>query len=130
MKYILFALLTLTGVEASAQSNVQVVHEVAQSTNSITQTISVCNTAIDVAATTSSGTLAGAFSIEVYNVGASTQIVNCGFDPSLSATVTNAWYGREVPPGVGMVWQKLTNRILYCINAIAGCSRVTITQMK
>lgn len=130
MRYILFAVLSLVGVTASAQSNVQVVHEVAQSTNSITQTISVCATAIDVAATTSSGTLAGAFALEVYNVAASTQSVLCGFDPALSATVTNAWYGREVVAGVGMVWQKLSNRILYCINAVSGCSRVTITQMK
>ena len=129
MKY-LIGLLLLLPVAAKAQQGIQNVHEVATSTQSITQTISVCNTAIDVAAATSSGTLAGAFAIEVYNVSASTQIVVCGFDPMLSSTITSPWYGRELAAGVGMTWQKFSYRILYCINQIAGCSRVVITQMK
>ena len=118
-------------VPAGAQSGVQNVHEVATSTNSITQTISICGTTrLDVAAATSSGTLAGHFAIEVFNVAASSQTVVCGFDSSLSNDVTSAWYGREVAPGSGTIWQKLSNRILYCINAISGCTRATITQMK
>ena len=129
MKFIALLLLLAAGPVA-AQSNVQNVHEVAQSTSSLTQTISICATPIDVAAATSSGTLAGAFAIEVYNVAASSQIVVCGFDSALSATVTNAWYGREIAPGNGTVWQKLSSRILWCANAIAGCTRATITQMK
>lgn len=119
-------------VPASAQSGVQNVHEVATSTSSITQTISICGTTrIDVAAATSSGTLAGHFAIEVYNVAASSQTVVCGFDSSLSKDVTSVWYGREVAPGTGTIWQKLSSRILYCINGIAdSCTRATITQMK
>lgn len=125
-------LLLAAAVPAAAQSGVQNVHEVATSTQSITQTISICGTTrLDVAAATSSGTLAGHFAIEVYNVAASSQTVVCGFDSSLSNDVTSAWYGREVAPGSGTVWQKLSNRILYCINGIAAsCTRATITQMK
>lgn len=119
-------------IPAVAQSGVQNVHEVATSTNSITQTISICGTTpIDVAAETSSGTLAGHFAIEVFNVAASSQTVVCGFDSSVSRDVTSVWYGREVAPGTGTIWQKLSNRILYCINGIAAsCTRATITQMK
>lgn len=125
-------LILAAAVPAAAQSGIQNVHEVATSTNSITQTISICGTTrLDVAAATSSGTLAGHFAIEVYNVAASSQTVVCGFDSSLSNDVTSAWYGREVAPGSGTVWQKLSNRILYCINGIAAsCTRATITQMK
>lgn len=131
MKYILFVVLSaFCAISAGAQSNVQIVHEVASSTQSMTQAISICNVPLDVAAATSSGTVSGAFAIEVFNVTASTQLVLCGFDPSISATITNAWYGREVAAGSGVVWQKLSNRILYCINAISGCSRAVITQMK
>lgn len=129
MRY-LYLLVLLAAAPAAAQSNVQVVHEVATSTQSITQTISICDTRLDVAAATSSGTLAGHFAVEVYNVAASTQIVLCGFDSSLSASVVSPWYGREVAAGTGVTWKKLSNRILYCINAIAGCSRAVITQMK
>lgn len=125
-------LLLAAAVPAGAQAGVQNVHEVATSTQSITQTISICGTTrIDVAAATSSGTLAGHFAIEVYNVAASSQNVVCGFDSSLSKDVTSEWYGREVVPGSGTIWQKLSNRILYCINGIAAsCTRATITQMK
>lgn len=132
MKYFAFLLFLLNG-SAYAQQGVQVVHEVATSTSSLTQTISLCTSGAvtDVATATSSGTLNGAFAIEVYNIAASTNTVNCGFDLSLSTQTTSAWYGREVPAGLGVVWQRLSNRKLYCeTQNSGGCTRVTVTQMK
>lgn len=138
MKYILFALLSLAGtLPAAAQSGVQNVHEVALTTTSITQTISLCQGggvagAVDVTATTSSGTLAGAFAIEVYNLASSTVTINCGQDLSLSTNSSSAWYGREVPPGIGVYYAvPPSTRKTYCkTQDSAGCSRATITQFK
>lgn len=130
MKYLLLLLLC---PNAFAQSNVQNVHEVATSTGSITQTINVCATskAIDVAATTSSGTLAGAFAIEVYNLASSTNSVICGPNIAVSTDPFNAFYGREVPAGVGVYWGITSARKLYCWTAnLLGCTRATITQLK
>jgi len=116
-----------------SHAQVVIVHEVAQSTNSIIQTINICNTdgALDVANATSSGTLAGHFAIEVYNIAGSTSTVNCGFDVDLSTNLYSAKYGREVAAGIGVSWQKLSNRKLYCMTQNSGgCTRATITQMK
>lgn len=134
MKYLLFAVLSMLGVCASAQSNVQNVHEVALTTNTITQTISLCNSggATDVTATTSSGTLAGAFAIEVYNLAASTNTIVCGQDLMLSSASTSVWYGREVPAGVGLYYAvPPSTRKTRCMTLNSGgCTRVTVTQFK
>ena len=125
--------LSLCASYAGAQANVQVVHEVAQSTNTIVQSISLCqgDGALNVVSATSSGTLAGHFGVEVYNLTASTNTVNCGFDLSLSTSANSAWYGREVLAGTGVLWQKLSKRILYCMTQNSGgCTRLTITQIK
>lgn len=127
-------LLLLLPASAMAQQGVQVVHEVALSTNTITQTINLCNTdltGVDVAARTSSGTLAGSFAIEVFNPAASTSTINCGFDVALTTNVYSSWYGREISAGAGVIWQILSSRKLYCMtqNAV-GCTRATITQAK
>lgn len=133
MKYLLLLLLCPS---AYAQSNIQNVHEVATSTGSITQTISLCNTgASDVAAATSSGTLAGSFGIEVYNLAASTSTVNCGPNIAVSTNQGSAFYGREVPAGSGVYWGIASTRKLYCLtqnsSGVGGsCTRVTITQLK
>lgn len=131
MKNILFLLLLPCGV--GAQQGVQVVHEVATSTNTITQTISLCASGgvTDVANATSSGTLNGAFGVEVYNPNASTSTIVCGFDVALSSQVYSVWYGREVLAGIGVLWQKLSNRKLYCetLNS-SGCTQAVITQVK
>ena len=128
----LFLLLLLPSV-AIAQQGVQIVHEVATSTNTITQTISLCASGgvTDVANATSSGTLNGGFGVEVYNPSASTNTVVCGFDVSLSSQVYSIWYGREILAGVGVMWQKLSNRKLWCetLNS-GGCTQVTVTQVK
>ena len=135
MKYFLLAALSLVAVSASAQSNVQNVREVALSTNTITQTINVCASggAVDVTAGTSSGTLAGAFAIEVYNPSASTNTINCGQDVALSSAITSAWYGREVAAGVGVYYAvPPSTRKTRCItqSSVGGCTRATITQFK
>lgn len=133
MKYLLSLILLSLCASAHAQQGIQNVHEVATSTNSITQTISLCGSAgaVDVANATSSGTLAGAFAIEVYNLNSSTSTVNCGFDPMLSTTATSVWYGREVLAGIGVYWAKMSFRKLYCATQNSGgCTNVTITQMK
>ena len=132
MKYLLF-LSVLLPASAYSQSGEQVVHEVATSTNSLVQTASLCNStaAANITALTSSGTVVGAFSVEVYNPAASTSTINCGFDLALSSAITSVWYGREVAAGIGVVWKVLTNRTLYCITQNSGgCTRVTVTQMK
>lgn len=131
MKYLLGLILFIPCM-ARAQQGVQVVHEVATSTNSITQTINLlAATVTDVATTTSSGTLGGYFAIEAYNPATSTSTVNCGFDLSLSTTIGNAWYGREVPAGVGVYFAVLSPRKLYCMtqNSV-GATRLTVTQFK
>lgn len=127
MRYLL-GLFLLIPCAASAQQGIQNVHEVALSTSSITQTISIGTTALDVAATTSSGTVSGAFAIEVYNVAGSSQTINCGFDQAVSTSKASVWYGREVPPGVGVTWQKQSGRKLWCVAPFFTVA--TITQMK
>ena len=135
MKYIIIALLAIIGaLPASAQSNVQNVHEVALSSSSITQTINLCNTggATNVTAATSSGTVGGAFAVEIYNPAASTSTLNCGQLVNVSSAVTNSWYGREIPAGVGVYYAvPPSTKPIFCItqNAI-GCTRATITQFK
>lgn len=135
MKYILFALLSLAGaLPAAAQSGVQNVHEVALTTTTITQTISICASdgALDVTAATSSGTLAGAFAVEVYNLAGSTSTVNCGQDTALSTATTSAWYGREIPAGVGVYYAvpPSTRKTRCMTQNSSGCTRSTITQFK
>lgn len=129
-----FLLLLFLPSAAMAQQGIQVVHEVATSTNTLTQTINLCNTdltGVDVAARTSSGTLAGSFGVEVYNSVNSTSTLSCGFDVSLSTSINSAWYGREVSTGTGVLFQVLSSRKVYCmtLNAV-GCTRATITQFK
>lgn len=131
MKY-LIGLLFIFPYSARAQAGVQNVHEVANSTNTIIQTIGVSSQpAIDVATATSSGTLSGYYSIEVYNLAASTSTLNCGFDPMVSTTSTNVWYGREVPAGVGVYFAVPSYRKLWCMSqSINGTTKATITQLK
>ena len=114
--------------KAKAQT---VVHEVAQSSTTAIQTINICGTPLDVGLNTSSGTLVGRFAIEVYNLAASTNTINCGFDVAISTANNNAFYGREVVAGNGVTWQVDGKRILYCMTQNnLGCTRATITQLK
>jgi len=134
MKYLLFVVLSLIGVSASAQSGVQNVHEVALTTQTLTQTISLCASggAVDVTAATSSGTLAGAFAIEVYNLASSTNTINCGQDVALSTASTSVWYGREVVAGTGVYWAvpPSTRKTRCMTQNSGGCTQVTISQLK
>lgn len=131
MKYLLSLFLLIPCV-SNAQQGIQNVHEVATSTGSIVQTMSVSSqTVTGVAVNTSSGTLLGAFAIEVYNLQANSKTVNCGFDLSLSSTSSSAWYGREVPPGVGVYFAVPSYRTLYCLTQdVTAATRVTVTQFK
>ena len=130
-KVLLILGLAFMPLQLLAQQGIQNVHEVAITTSTITQTINVCNTVLDVAAATSSGTLAGAWAIEAFNIAASTVSINCGFDTSLSTNAYSAWYGREVPAGVGVYWAVPVVRKLRCLSQNpGGCTRVTITQFK
>lgn len=117
---------------AAAQTNDLIVHEVGVSTRSVVRTVSVCATVLDVTNATSSGTVAGAFSIEIYNIAASTNTINCGYDASVSTDSTSANYGREIVAGQGVVWQvELPNRLPRCLSQnSSGCTRTTITQIK
>jgi hypothetical protein len=119
-------------VPAGAQAGVQNVHEVALTTSTIVQSVSVSTgaTGADVARATSSGTLAGYFAIEVYNPTASGGTLVCGFDISLSGTLSSAWYGREIAAGSGVYWAVPSNRKLYCLSLAAAPTRATITQFK
>lgn len=133
----LLAMLVGSGI-AGQQFPVQ---EVADG-DGVVQTINICDSdgALDVTAATSTGTIAGAFAVEVYNLAASTNTLNCGLDVSVSSASTSAWYGREVLAGLGVVWQyrqgtgsvggtKLQK--VYCMTQNAtGCTRATITQFK
>lgn len=113
------------------------VQEVA-SDNGVAQTISVCDTdgSLDVTNATSSGTISGAFAVEVFNLAASTDTLNCGFSPSVSSATSSAWYGREIAAGIGVTWQLRQNigspvRKVYCRTQDQnGCTRATITQLK
>lgn len=130
MKYLL-ALLLIPCV-SRAQQGVQNMHEVALTTSTIVQTISVSSQpAMDVANATSSGTLAGYYAIEVYNLAANTKTLNCGFDPMVSTVTTSVWYGREVPAGVGVYFAVPSYKKLYCISqSVTGTTTATITQLK
>ena len=134
MRYLYLLALLGVAAPAAAQSNIQYVREVALSTNTITQTISLCvaNGADDVTARTSSGTLAGAFAVEVYNLAGSTSTINCGQDVSLSTASTSVWYGREVPAGVGVYYAvpPSTRKTRCMTQNSSGCTQVTITQFK
>lgn len=107
-------------------------------TNGIAQTINLCASdgALNVTNATSSGTLSGAFGIEVYNLDASTNTVNCGFDNSVSTSGVSGYYGREVLAGVGVyfgVRQGVSSSgpLLRCMTQnSSGCTRITITQIK
>ena len=120
----------------SAQAQQQVVQEVAQ-IDGVIQTVNVASqTATDVTAAMSSGTIAGAFAVEVYNFNAATSTLNCGFSPSVSTVTTSAWYGREVIAGAGVLWQLRQGigspiRKIYCLTQnTTGITRATVTQMK
>lgn len=130
MKYLL-ALLLIPCV-SRAQQGVQNMHEVALTTTTIVQSISVATqTPTDVALATSSGTLSGYYSIELYNPAASASTVVCGFDLMLSTLVANAWYGREVIAGSGVYWAVPSYRKLYCQSlSTTASTRVTVTQLK
>lgn len=136
MKYLL-GLFLLLPLSAHAQQGIQNVHEVATSTTSVIQSIAICATGgansgvVDVAAATSTGTVAGAFAIEVYNLASSTNTVNCSFDQSLSTASTSAWYGREVVAGAGVYWAKMSYKKLYCMTQnSSGCTTITVSQLK
>lgn len=142
MKY-LISIFLLIPCAAYAQQGIQNVHEVANSTGSITQTEIICSSGpyraaggtntgvVDVANNTSSGTLSGYFGIEVYNLTASTNSLACGFDLMLSTTSGSVWYGREVPAGVGLYWAVQAGRKLYCATLNpTGCTYATVTQLK
>jgi len=116
-----------------AQQNFAV-QEVGEFDGSI-YTINICTTdgALDVTNKTTGGTIAGAFAVEVYNLAASTNTVNCSFSSSLSTASASGYYGREVPKGIGVVWQirQKSTRKLYCMTQNPdGCTRATITQIK
>lgn len=117
--------------QASAQQK-QPVQEVAGDHGNA-QTISLCasNGALDMTNATSSGTINGSFSIEIYNLAASTVTINCGFDASVSSTSTSGYYGREVAPGIGVTYQvRLPTVKPFCMTQnSSGCTRVTVTQL-
>src|SRR3990167_7145171 len=106
------ALAWLAYLPMSLSAQVSVVREVAQSTSTVVHTVSISSgnpgpaiARVDVAAESSTGTVSGYWAIEVYNLAANTVTLNCGFDVCLSTTSSSACYGREVPPGVGVLWQ-------------------------
>lgn len=120
------SLLLMFLLPAMAQAN-----EVATSTNTITQTISVSSyTPTDVAAATSSGTLGGYYKIEVFSIAGSSTL-NCGFDVMLSTLSASAWYGREIAAGTGFVFNVPSYRKLYCMTQnVSATTRAIITQYK
>jgi len=134
MRYLYLLALLALAAPASAQSGVQNVHEVALTTQTITQTINLCASdgALDVTAATSSGTIAGSFANEVYNIAGSTNTINCGQDVSLSTNAYSVWYGREVPAGIGVYYAvpPSTRKTRCMTQNSGGCTRVTITQLK
>lgn len=119
------------------------VQEVADG-DGVVQTIWLCSTdsggSLDVTNATSSGTIAGAFAVEVYNPATSTSTVNCGLDVMVSTAISSAWYGREIVAANGITWQyrqgtatgaAMKLKKVYCgTQNPSGCTRVTITQFK
>lgn len=131
MRKLLSSLLVLVASSAYGQG-VMDVHEVAKSTNSLVQTIDILgNSPRDVAAQTSSGTVAGYYAIEVYSPASSTSTINCGFEVGVSTALYSVWYGREVVAGTGVYFAVPSSRKLYCMSQNSGGStRATITQLK
>lgn len=131
MKLLLTLLMALPAL-SYGQAGIQDVHEVAKSTQTITQTFTVGIGSIAVAqSATSSGSLNGSFAVEVYNpIGNST--LNVGFDVSLSTNINSPFYGREVAAGTGVYYATPSgNRPLYIKSqSTSAVQKVTVTQFK
>lgn len=124
-------LLALFGLLASPAFAEWEVHEVANR-DAVSQTISVSSyTRTNVTSATSTGTVSGAFLVEVYNTDSS-DVLNCGFSVSLSTISSEAWYGREVRPLTGVTFQINPSALtVYCMTQdVAATTRATITQLK
>lgn len=137
--FVLYILIPMAEVHGQFQQ--QSVQETANQDGNV-QSVNICASggAVDVTAATSTGTISGAFAVEVYNLAASTSTLNCGFTLNVTSASTNAWYGREIPAGVGIYFGLRQNivstataglRKLYCMTQnSSGCTRATITQVK
>ena len=130
MKLLLSCLLLLPA--AAYSQGIQDVHEVARTTQTIVQSFSLAANAIaNAASSTSSGTLTGAFAIEIYNpVGNST--LNVGFDVCLSTTSSHVCYGREVPAGTGVYYAvpPAVKPLRVRSQKTDGSQIITVTQFK
>ena len=124
-------IILLLAVSAQAQNTTDV-HEVAKSTQTQIQTISISSSAaIDVEAQMSSAPTSGYFALEVYNLSGNTPTLNCSFDVCVSTDSTNACYGREIAPGNGVYWAVGRNRKLRCrTQSTTAATRATISVFK
>lgn len=126
-KYFLAGLL-LTATSAFA---IMEVHEVANH-EAVSQTIDVSSvTPTNMTSATSSGTLAGAFQVEIYNVSV-TSPISCGFSSSVSTISSEAWYGREITMKKEHLFQINPSTIsVFCLTHSTNTStRATVTQFR
>lgn len=85
--------------------------------------------AVDVASSTTSGSLSGSWAIEVYNVDTSTSAV-CAFRTDVTANPDSATAGRPVPASSSVYWAvNNSQEVLYCISS-AGTLNLIISQFK
>jgi len=87
--------------------------------------------AVNVASSTVSGALAGAFFIEVYNNSAD-DTINCSFDALVSTIPANAYLGREVPPKTGVGFMADFDKMeLYCKSqSVTAATSVDVFQCR
>ena len=135
---LIISFILLFPIQVSAQQYAApIFHEVATSQSNVVRTISLCNngtptnSGINVTSQTSTGTIAGYFAVELYNPVSSTSTINCGFDTGVSTSIYTTSYGRELPPGAGVIYQVSQNNIPYCLTQNGtGCTQLTVTQFK
>lgn len=89
-------------------------------------------TSVSVSTAVNTGALAGAHVIEIYNLASNNKTINCSYTSGVSTTSTNNYYGREIPPGVGVQYGILVGKITpFCqTQDTTASTRVTITQIK
>ena len=113
----------LLGSLASAQTPV---FEVAKGSASV-QNVLVESAAVNV--DSSSRTLGGRFTIEVWNDDAANTVF-CAPTQGVSATATNANYGRRISPRSSLVWAVPDGVKIWCVSdGGSGGARLVLTQL-
>lgn len=135
MKYLaLLAFLFLPSKAHAQFGGVMNTHQVYLSTNSVIQSITLCQTSktgVDVAATTSSGTLVGRTAMSLSIPAVATTTVVCSFDYQVSTAQWSVWYGLDISTGAPTYIYAPDYDKVWCMTKNGGgCGMLTVGQYK